>query len=315
MRDECSDLIGKVDMQWTYRVAQNYRPSWALLAAMQLACALWLLNSSFPVTEIADLSLPLAALGFVGFAILTLRVGGLISMRRPATVDRTDKAIPPESLWILHIPFFLVTLGFGVGFFIEYHNISTDSWEIASILFLNILYAGCWFLIGITLYSLAVSGHRRILVFTPASLEYTRGRFRASIPWDDVTALRPVCDANVMSGGMGRVDRPSLRNLRAGVQLFVRDGVDMRGKAMRFRINGQDVIGVDCSSYRIDPNTLINAIYLLVEHPELRPLLNTPEGAQLFAGPTRSLRRTMNVGDTWDRNTNQINPATENPPT
>ena len=75
---------------------------------------------------------------------------------------------------------------------------------------------------------------------------------------------------------------------------------------MLFRIDDQDVIGVDCSGYKIEPNTLINAIYLLVENPGLRPLLDTPGCAEFFVGPDWNTRRTMRVGDRWDRSTGEI---------
>lgn len=78
---------------------------------------------------------------------------------------------------------------------------------------------------------------------------------------------------------------------------------------MAHRANGRDVVRVDCSSHRVDSNSLINAIYLLADNPAFRPLVHHPVAAELFVGPDWNTRRRMNVGDTWDRNTEQIAPA------
>lgn len=305
-------------IEWTYRVAQN--PRWLLAFAAlcwyagQVIWAAtsidvwWFLGVIDPVRAAYSERPDLVELAYLGssamVAVLVPTVTGFVHLRTPPRIDEPRTPIPAYGHWRLHIPF-VVGIALGSWMLIrwfsdpDYDNLWS---QVSAYVALAIGWAG----IALVGWSLVAGGHRRALVFTPGALHYTRGYFQAAIPWDSVTALRSVCDANIKNGGPGEIHRPSHRNLRAGVQMFVREGVETRRKTMLFRIDDQDVIGVDCSGYKIEPNTLINAIYLLVENPGLRPLLDTPGCAEFFVGPDWNTRRTMRVGDRWDRSTGEI---------
>lgn len=311
MSDVQQEPDSEPNTPWTYRVAQNPQFVWIPIAFLELALAAFFASSYFNGSSSGEISLLFGSAAFAGLAFIMLPVGGFTNIRSPKPLDSRIKSIPHQTLWILHIPLLAAFAGISIAYLIDYEDYLTESPIVD--LRIYVLYAAAWLVLGCVLLSFAVAGHRRKLVFTPERLVYTRGWFRASIPWTSITDLRPVCDANIKKGGRGRVDVPSRYNLRAGVQLFVNDDVEIHRKTMLFRINDQNVIGVDCSSYKIDPNTLINAIYLLTENPELRPLLATPEGSDIFVGPSWNTRRKMRVGDTWDRRTNEIVSAADTP--
>lgn len=306
MSVEHTELSPSVTMTWTYRIAQNPRWVWLACVPPFLLMAAWSVAEF--VTEPARSTLSSLPIGIAmaGVAALFPTVGGFTHLGSTEPPRIATRRIRPAGIWTLHLPVLLVTTGVGTFALLEYLEPHTT---IGSRFTPGPLLASAILLLGVTVLSFLVLGHRRRLRFTTHALEYERGRFRATIPWDAIVDLQPVCDANIKTGGLGRVHRPSRRNLRAGVQLVVDDTVETRRKTMLFRIDGRDVIGVDCSSYRIDPNTLINAIHLMVERPELRTLLDTPEGSELFRGPSWNTRRKMRVGDTWDRHTDQIIPA------
>lgn len=291
---------------WAYRVALNPRYRWLPIVVFQAGFGVvFLLDVDLAAPGETYVALAVAA-SFFGMAALLPKIAGFTNMRTPRRMSSPEKRVEPESLWVLHIPLFVVLVGMGTALLLELERPLPDAFY--AVISYHVLIGGAWFLIAVAALSVIVAGHRRELVFTPDALEYTRGRFRARIPWTAVTALQPVCDANIKSGGLGSLGTPSRRNLRAGVQMFVRDLdlIEVHRRTMLFRIAGRHAVSVDCSSYTIDANTLINAIYELVEHPQLRPLLDSPDGAELFVGPDWTTRRTMRVGDRWDRLTGEV---------
>ncbi|AWH91897.1 hypothetical protein [Dietzia lutea] len=225
-------------------------------------------------------------------------VGGFTHLRSTRMPGLPSEPVPTTHLWRTHVPTLTGLIATAMFATLEYlHPRMTVGSELTPNRLL-VIAVGCY---GFAAASFVVAGHRHHLRFTPHELEHRRGRFQATIPWDEIRDLRPVADANLKSGRRSRVHLPSRRNLRAGVQVAVGDGALSRGRGKRFHINGTDVINIDCSGYVIEPNTLVNAIYLLVQNPELRPLLDSPEGAELFVGPDWNMRRKMRVGDRWDR--------------
>jgi hypothetical protein len=289
-------------LTWTYRVAQNPQVFLPLSASVLMTVAWFSLDSYLEDPE--DYARLLVAVAFLGLIPPGLIVGGYGHLRLGPRLDDEIKRVPPRSQWIFNIPLWsgLAALGASVVLDFKYPRRGDFSEVWAEWVMLGF----GWVILLLVLAGVVLRVHRCGLVFTPDALEYTGPRFHASIPWDAVTALKPVGDAFHFAGGLGEVDKPSRHNLRPGVQLTVRDGVDIVGRSRLLRIKGQDVICVDCSCYKIDPNTLINAIFLLVENPELRPLAGRPEGEDLFVGPTWNTRRKMRVGDRWNRTTGQI---------
>lgn len=307
MHDTSHYIIG-AELPWVYRVVRNPRFGWLLAAAMFLVLGSLMAVDYFEDPEGEPLETLFTAVGMLGLAAASPVVGHFTNLRTPTPLTGPVKQIPSAGLWTLHVPFVVVLLGFG-SYSARVLNdptveLSRRGW--LTLLFCTVV---CF---GLLILAVVFAAHRRSLLFTPEGLEYRRGRFRADIPWTAITGLRTVADVNHERGGLLPPDHPNSRRIvRPGVQLFVRDGVDKRGVSLQFRINGQDVIGVECIAYKVDPNTLINAIYLMVERPELRPLLALPEGAEIFAGPSWNTRRTMRVNDRWDRRTDQIIRATE----
>lgn len=290
---------------WDYRVAQNPRFVWAPPAMINVGVALLATYQYFNGSDSGDVHLLLFSAAFLGMSALCLNVGGFTHITAPRLIDGPVKRVPATAPWIMTIPFFATLLGLGVGCLFAVRKF-WDSFDTSGTLALYIMAVMSFILIATAVFVFSIAGFRRGLVFSPDALEYTRGRFYARIPWDSVVELVPVCDANSSTGGAGRRDKASGLNLRAGVQLIVHENVETRRRTMLFRVNGRDAINVDCSGYKIDPNTLINTIYVLVEFPELRPLLTTSEGAALFLGPDWSTRRRMRVGDVWERRTGEI---------
>lgn len=291
---------------WEYRISQNPRWFWLVFAAL----VFYLFADS--VIEYATdpgrhtLSYLPGGIGLGLLGLMAIRVGGYTQFQTVTPLP-PNMTIPSLALWSLFIPMLGVLVGIGTFALLEYlePHISLGTWMTPPRLLIT--WVGLY---GVALGSLLVRGYRRQIRFTPASLEYGRGWFSASIPWNEIVSLSPVCDANLKSGGAGDARKPGLLNLRAGVQLTVGSGATTKGlgrmKGMMHRDDNRDVIHIDCSDYRIDPNTLINALYLLTYNPELRTHLDHPAGVEIFAAPNWNTRRRMRVGDTWDRTTNEI---------
>lgn len=85
------------------------------------------------------------------------------------------------------------------------------------------------------------------------------------------------------------------------------DGVRARSKVLRHDAAAVDDLALDVRSDAEGTFEEMSghAIYA-GEHPELRPLLDHPAGAEIFTGPAWNTRRRMRVGDTWNRDTDQI---------
>ena len=291
---------------WEYRVAQNPRWFWLVFAVAFSFLGADSIGYYFTNPGRHTLSHLPIGIGMALFGVIAVRVGGYTQLRS-ATPRPPWASIPSSALWSFHIPTvaMLISLGtFGLLEYLEPHmtwgsRITTTQLLLATIT----MYAT-------TVGALLVRGHMRQMRFTPTTLEYARGWFSASVPWDEIVDLTPVCDANRKNGGIGDLNKSTVHNFRAGIQLTVGPGATTRGigtsKAMMHFAGGHDVIHVDCSEYRIDPNTLINAIYLLTHNPELRRHLDCPSGAEIFTAPSWNMRRKMRVGDTWNRQTNEI---------
>ena len=289
--------------RWTYRVAQNPRWIWLPATLFVVLVGAWGLEPFLTDPGWATASSLCGAIALLCLGLIGPVVGGFTHMRRTGMPGLPSEPVPTTHLWRIHVPTLTGLLATAMFATLEYlHPQMTVGSELTPNRLL-VIAVGSY---GFAAASFAVAGHRHHLRFTPHELEHRRGRFRASIPWDEIRDLRPVADANLQSGRHNRIHLPSRRNLRAGVQLAVGDGALSRGRGKRFHINGMDVINIDCSGYVIEPNTLINAIYLLVQNPDLRPLLESSEGAELFEGPDWNTRRKMRVGDRWDRSTGEI---------
>lgn len=288
---------------WTYRIAQNPRPAGLVISAFMLAIAVMLLSLGLGRPGEHEIVWILVGTGFLGISVLWVILSGYTNLSTPraltgeATVIRSSGAL-------ITVAGYAMLLGFGMTAFLEAFDRTIDPRSSDSPVVFVIIGI---ILIGAFLWSLILAGWHRRLIFTPGALHYERGRFfTATLPWDAMTDLTPVCDANIGDGGPGSPEKPSRWNLRAGVRVIPGDAAQIRGKTMLKEHRGRLGVGIDCSSYRIDANTLINAIYLLVENPELRPLLARPEGAVLFEGPSWKTRARMKVGDRWDRTTDRV---------
>lgn len=289
--------------EWTYRVAQN--PRWIWLPATLFVLLIAVLSFEIFLDDPGRATASFLCFGItmLSLGVVCPVVGGFTHLRPPQLPSVPTRPIPTTPLWQVHLPVLAGIFAMAAVATLEYLE---PQMSLGSRYTPPRLLATAVVLYAFVAASLLVVGHRHVLRFTPHALEHHRGRFRATVPWSEIRDLRPIGDANLKSGRANRIYLPSRRNLRAGVQLAVGDGVSSRGRGKRFRINGIDVINIDCSGYTIEPNTLINAIYLLVENPGLRPLLNSSEGAELFVGPDWNTRRKMRVGDQWDRTTGTI---------
>lgn len=291
------------EIAWVYRVAQNPRWIWALWPPLFLAVGVQTSAEFFDEPGRATVSFLAGGISMICLLALFPIVGGFTYLRPVRRLSEPTGPIPTITLARLHIPLLVGTTALATFAILEYlepHMTLGTGFTPPRLLVTAIgLY-------GLALASFLLAGHRHLLRFTPQGLEHHRGRFRTTIPWTEILDLRAIGDANLKHGGVSRIHYANRHNLRAGVQVAVREGVPSRGRGKRFRFNGVDVINVDCSGYKIDPNTLINAIYLLSENPDLRPLLATPEGAELFVGPGWNTRRKMRVGDRWERGTGEI---------
>lgn len=296
-------------LTWTYRVAQNPRFKWILGMSALLVLAALMLEPFFADPDGGSLTHLCGALAYSSLIIVTWSVAGFPPILRIPIMDAQVKRVPSNALWFLHIPLCVAMAGIGFGVILELEPPATI--ESIDDAYLYMVLIGGYVLIAIVALSFIVAGYHRVLEFRPDGLLYERGWFRAFIPWAAVDGLRPVADANVKR--TRDVSRPSRFNFRAGVQITIRDdaGAETHRETMLHRINDRTVIGVDCSSYRIDPNTLINAIYLLTHDPDLRARLDHPSGAEIFDAPSWNTRRKMRVGDTWDRRTDEIVPASD----
>lgn len=282
---------------------------WILGMLIELGLVAIMLALFFTAPDGGSVSHLCAAAAFSSLIIIMWSVGGFPPLLKAPRMDSQVKRIPSNALWFLHIPLCVALAGTGLGVILEFER--PASMNSADAVSLYIILGGSCALIAAVPLSFLVAGHHRILEFRPDGLRYERGRFRAYIPWTAVADLRPVADANIKK--TRDVSQPSRFNFRAGVQITLREdaGAEVHRKTMLHRINGRTVIGVDCSSYRVDPNTLINAIYLLTHNPELRTHLDHPAAAEIFAAPSWNTRRKMRVGDAWDRHIGEIIPSSD----
>lgn len=291
------------EMAWEYRVAQNPRWIWVLSAPLFLALGVETSADFFHDPGRATVSSLAGAITMFSLVGLIPVVGGFVYLRPARRLKEPTGPIPTVTLARFHVPTLVGVVALATFAALEYLEPHMTLGSRFAPPRLLVTAVGLY---GFVLVSFLLAGHRHLLRFTPEGLEHHRGRFRTTIPWTEVLDVRAIGDANLKHGGGSRIHYANRRNLRAGVQVAVRDEVPSRGRGKRFRFNGVDVINIDCSGYKIDPNTLINAIYLLIENPELRPLLATPWGAELFVGPGWNTRRKMRVGDRWERGTGEI---------
>lgn len=302
-RPEVTTELGGIP--WEYRVAQNPRPMWfaaSAFFAFFAVSAFGKAGSGGRVDDVVSMSMGVV---MACLAIIVFPVAGYTNLIRPKPLTGVVKRIEPTGFWSLFVPMALF-LGAGgvVSVYNSIHEVSRPGREEWARMQWALIAA---IMIGFLLGSIIWAGWHRRLTFTPEALEYERGRFfKATIPWDAMLELTEVADANIGNGGLGDVNVASRRNLRAGVRIVPGPTAQITGKTMLKKHAGVYGVGVDCSSYRTDPNTLINAIFLLAEHPELRPLLATPEGSVLFEGPSFATRKRMKVGDRWDRRTDRV---------
>lgn len=290
-------------IRWTYHVAQNPRPAWLGISTFFLLLALLGIANAIRNPFPESLVNVLGAVGMAGLALISLPVSGYTNLRRePPECDEGQRI--RTNGWPIHLPMSAMLLGLGTAGILDAYDLESNTFSRFPPEVVLALGVGA---VAVFVWSLVLAGWHRRLVFTPEALHYERGRFfQATLPWDAMSELTPVCDANIGHGGQGDLDKPSRWNLRAGVRVVPGESARIHGKTMLKEFRGKQVVGIDCSSYRTDPNTLINAIFLLAERPELRPLLSTPEGAVLFEGPSWRTRARMRVGDRWDRTTDRI---------
>ena len=291
-------------LPWRYRVAQ--RPRYLWIAASAFFAGISLLGLAGFIRDPHETSSLWFMCSALGLAVISPTVGGFTNLRSPRPLTDTRTIIPTPGIWSLHVPMMMVLVGCRMGAYTALGEEGAASFSTFDQVRLPAIAIVCLVLAPL---SLIVAGHHRVLEFTLDGLRYERGWFRAFIPWDDIEHLTPTGDANVKHATAVHI--PSRRTLRAGVHITLRERstAEVHRRTMAHRANGRDVVRVDCSSYRVDPNTLINAIYLLADNPAFRPLVHHPVAAELFVGPDWNTRRRMNVGDTWDRNTEQIEPA------
>lgn len=290
---------------WEYRVAQNPRPLWFLVSAFFAVLAVSSFAAIGPGGRFDDWVTIAMAIFFSCLAIIVFPVAGYTNLIRPKPLTSEVKRIQPTGFWTLYVPMALMLGSAGVA---AVYNVIHPESRHGNEELTRLLWAGVVaIMFGFLVASFVWAGWHRRLIFTPDALLYERGRFfKAVIPWDAMLELTEVADANIGNGGLGDVNVSSRRNLRGGVRIVCGPTAQITGRTMLKKHKGVEGVGVDCSSYRTDPNTLINAIFVLAESPELRPLLATPEGSVLFEGPSFTTRTRMRVGDRWDRSTDRV---------
>lgn len=151
---------------------------------------------------------------------------------------------------------------------------------------------GSWVALALLLASFAhavyANPFRRHLVFRPDALILHLGDCLATIPWESIRSIET---------WEGRSANALARGMYDGI------AISADGRASFTRLVPWPTTRPEhhlLGGLTVDADTLYNAIVALHEHPELRPLVGTPEGAVLFEGPPRAVRQRMQPDQAWE---------------
>lgn len=128
----------------------------------------------------------------------------------------------------------------------------------------------------------------RRLAFSPDRIVYRSGWIHADIPWASITSTAfhtAESSAFLLN-----------RGLQDGIRFVTDSGADYAWTAFP-RMQGY--FPLQLTGFTVDEDTLYNVIVALHEHPELRPLVGTKEGAAMFDGPPLQVREHMTPNQVW----------------